>query len=63
MDEKTKRQIGEAVARALGPSGADVLYDPEEFHDPDRTSEGVAELVAQTVMDKISQAEQAAQMG
>ena len=57
MDEHLKRRIGERVATALGPDGSDVLYDPETFQDPHRTSESIAELIVNTVVEEITRAE------
>lgn len=57
MTELITRQIAERVAEALGPSGADVLYDPETFHDPDRTTESILALIVDTVMEEIERAE------
>lgn len=57
MTEPMKRKIGERVAAALGRDGADVLYDPETFHDPDRTSGDIFDQVVDIVIEEISHVE------
>lgn len=63
MTEQMKRKVGERVAEALGLSGADVLYDPETFDDPERTTASIAALIVATVMEEITRVEVESEQG
>ena len=52
MTEEQKARIGDRVAHYL--DDCDVLYVPEQMHDPDQTSQGIHDLIVQSVIDAIT---------
>ena len=57
MTEESKHKVGRLVADALGFSGCDVLYVPEEWNDPDRTSESISQTIVDEVVNAITRIE------
>lgn len=57
MTDTEKQRAGQWVLDQIGFNGADLLYDADEFHDPERTNADIGEYVIATVREALTRLE------